>query len=98
MDDLNSEENEWWFEDATQCGNIGLFNAVKDYDADEIIYIGTPGFKTEALLPEAKAEIEEKYWDQIGAVPVWIDDLIFQNGYQHYCKQVFLPSFFFSTK
>ena len=98
MDDLNSEDHEWWFEDAAQHGNIGLFNAVKDHEAEEIIYVGTPGFKTGALLPEAKAEIEEKYWDQIGAVPVWLEDHVFQNGYQHYCKQVLFPVFLIQQK
>ncbi|KAJ5092152.1 hypothetical protein NUU61_007022 [Penicillium alfredii] len=87
---------EWTIETAEQ-GNGGLRNAVRSArDAgylDEMMWVGTMGMPTDALVEYTRKEIAEKLEEEYGSLTVFVSDGDFNGHYTHFCKTILWPVF-----
>ncbi|KAK7521927.1 alpha,alpha-trehalose phosphate synthase-like protein subunit [Phyllosticta citriasiana] len=87
---------EWTVEPAVQ-GNGGLANAVRAAinagTINNVLWVGTVGFPTDALVESKKKEIQDKLESEYDALPVWVKDGDFDGHYAHYCKTILWPVF-----
>ncbi|KAL1635695.1 Trehalose-6-P synthase/phosphatase complex subunit [Diplodia intermedia] len=88
--------SDWTVEPAVQ-GNGGLANAVRAAittgTMEDVFWVGTVGFPTDALNDGKKDEIHEKLESEYDALAVWVDDNDFDGHYAHYCKTILWPVF-----
>ncbi|KAF1987772.1 glycosyltransferase family 20 protein [Aulographum hederae CBS 113979] len=87
---------EWTVEPAVQ-GNGAMANAVRAAtnagSMNDIIWLGTVGFPTDALDEDVRAEIHEKLETEFDALTVFVNDTDFDGHYAHYCKTILWPVF-----
>lgn len=87
---------EWTIETAEQ-GNGGLRNAVRSArDAaylEDMMWVGTLGMPTDALVKHTRDEIREKLEDQYDSLTVFVNDGDFDGHYTHFCKTILWPVF-----
>jgi len=60
---------------------------------DDILWLGTVGFPTDALEESTKQEIAEKLESESESLTVYISDSDFDGHYVHYCKTILWPVF-----
>ncbi|KAF2142196.1 glycosyltransferase family 20 protein [Aplosporella prunicola CBS 121167] len=88
--------SEWTVEPAVQ-GNGGLANAVRAAigagKLQDVYWVGTVGFPTDALDDGKKHEIHEKLESEFDALTVFVNDNDFDGHYTHYCKTILWPVF-----
>jgi len=78
-------------------GNGAMANAVRAAsnagNMEDIIWLGTVGFPTDALQESTKEEIHEKLETEYDSLTVWVNDSDFDGHYAHYCKTILWPVF-----
>lgn len=88
--------HEWMIVPAIQ-GNGGLANAVRQTSnagsLEDISWIGTVGFPTDALPENTRREIEERLTAEYESDPVYVKDADFEGHYSHFCKVILWPIF-----
>ncbi|KAJ5975292.1 hypothetical protein N7481_008999 [Penicillium waksmanii] len=87
---------DWTVETAEQ-GNGGLRNAVRSAKESgylgELMWVGTVGMPTDALINYTRTEIAEKLEDEYDSLTVFVSDGDFDGHYTHFCKTILWPVF-----
>ncbi|ODQ65330.1 hypothetical protein NADFUDRAFT_83339 [Nadsonia fulvescens var. elongata DSM 6958] len=89
--------NASWTIEKYPNGNQGFFNGIKRAEITGLVkskkWIGTCGMPTDILADSTKNEIETKLSKEYDSVPVFVNDKVFINHYNHYCKEILWPTF-----
>ncbi|KAJ5082069.1 hypothetical protein N7532_011112 [Penicillium argentinense] len=87
---------DWTIETAEQ-GNGGLRNAVRSAKETgylgELMWVGTLGMPTDALVKYTRKEIAERLEDEYSSLTVFVSDGDFDGHYTHFCKTILWPVF-----